>query len=60
MRKSTSLELIGKPFSHMEYIAGLLKCPICAGQVKQAHMCPSCCKLFCELCIKNSIVYKKA
>jgi hypothetical protein len=60
MKKSTSLELIGGPVSHMEYLVGILKCPICAQQVKQAHMCPMCCKLFCELCIKNSIVYKKA
>lgn len=60
MRKSTSHELISNSVSHMEYLISILKCPICAEQVKHAHMCPSCCKLYCEMCIKNSIVYKKA
>lgn len=60
MKKSTSLDFISNSVSHMEYLASILKCPLCAAQVKQAHMCPMCCKLFCELCIKNSIVYKKA
>lgn len=59
-RSTTYSQLISTPTSNSTQINSIIECLICSNHVRQAHMCPSCCKMFCESCIKNHIRVKRA
>lgn len=51
----SSVNSQGKP----SQISHIIECPICTESIRHSHMCPWCCKLFCEACIKNYVKNRK-
>lgn len=60
LRKSISTsQLSVNSGSSENYYSGLVKCPLCVSTIKEAQMCPNCCKLFCFKCIKEWFLSNK-
>lgn len=58
-RTSAFSQSIATPQGKTSQISNIIECPICTESIRHSHMCPWCCKLFCEPCIKNWIKSKK-
>lgn len=58
-RTSAYSQYSATPTSQTSQINSIIECMLCSGAIRQSHMCPSCCKMFCESCIKNWIKSQK-
>lgn len=59
-RSSAYSQYSSTPTNQPTQINSIIECMLCSGPMKQSHMCPACCKMFCQLCIKNWIKTQKA
>lgn len=57
-RMTTFSQSSATPVAKSSQISNIIECLLCNESIRQSHMCPSCCKMFCEACIKNWIKNK--